>query len=425
MSERRERPRPRDDLRALEGYHSPQLEVDVRLNTNESPFAPPAAFVDQVVDRLQKIDWNRYPDRGATELRERLGAFLGQPSERLLCGNGSNEVLQTLLLTYGGAGRSALMFEPTYALHAQLARGTATTIVTGERNADFTLDPAGAARVIERERPAIVFLCSPNNPTGTVDSRAVVEGVLTAARSVGALVIVDEAYGEFAPWSALELIDDGNPLVVVRTYSKVWSLAAVRLGFAVAPAWVIAEIEKVLLPYNLSVPTQIAGVAALDFRTDMEQRVASLVEERGRCSPRSRQPRESRCFPRARTSYCFVLPATRTTCGSACSPAACSYVTSRRGRASRIVCVSRSARAPRTMLSSLRSARPCRRYVHEPRVATAARDEGDEGGGLARRRRRRRDRRDDRHPLLRPHARTTREARGLRSEGGGDRRSRG
>jgi histidinol-phosphate aminotransferase len=277
-----ERPQPRDDLRALEGYHSPQLDVDVRLNTNESPFAPPAAFVDQVVDRLQKIDWNRYPDRGATELRERLGAFLGQPSERLLCGNGSNEVLQTLLLTYGGAGRSALMFEPTYALHAQLARGTATTIVTGERNADFTLDPAGAARMIERERPAIVFLCSPNNPTGTVDSRAIVEGVLAAARLVGALVIVDEAYGEFAPWSALELVDDDNPLAVVRTYSKVWSLAAVRLGFAVAPAWLIAELEKVLLPYNLSVPTQIAGVAALEFRADMEQRVASLVEERGR-----------------------------------------------------------------------------------------------------------------------------------------------
>ncbi len=277
-----ERPQPRDDLRALEGYHSPQLEVDVRLNTNESPFAPPAAFVDQVVDRLQKVDWNRYPDRGATELRERLGAFLGQPPARLVCGNGSNEVLQTLLLTYGGTGRRALMFEPTYALHAQLARGTATGIVTGERNADFTLDAAAASALIERERPAIVFLCSPNNPTGTVDARATVEGVVAAARSTGALVIADEAYGEFAPWSALELVDDDNPLVVVRTYSKVWSLAAVRLGFAVAPEWVIAELEKVLLPYNLSVPTQIAGVAALDFRADMEQRVASLVEERGR-----------------------------------------------------------------------------------------------------------------------------------------------
>jgi histidinol-phosphate aminotransferase len=127
-----------------------------------------------------------------------------------------------------------------------------------------------------------VFLCSPNNPTGTVDAPATVERVLAAARRIGALVIVDEAYGEFAPWSALELVDDDNPLVVVRTYSKVWSLAAVRLGFAIAPPWVVAELEKVLLPYNLSVPTQIAGVVALEYRADMEQRVASLVEERGR-----------------------------------------------------------------------------------------------------------------------------------------------
>jgi histidinol-phosphate aminotransferase len=282
VSKRRERPQPRDDLRSLDGYHSPQLEVGVRLNTNESPFAPPPAFVDQVIDRLQKVDWNRYPDRAATELREQLGAFLGQPPERLLCGNGSNEVLQTLLLTYGGAGRHALMFEPTYALHSQLVRGTATAILAGERNADFTLDPAAASALVEQERPAIVFLCSPNNPTGTVDAPATVERVLAAARGVGALVIVDEAYGEFAPWSALELVDDDNPLVVVRTYSKVWSLAAVRLGFAIAPPWAVAELEKVLLPYNLSVPTQIAGVVALEYRADMEQRVASLVEERGR-----------------------------------------------------------------------------------------------------------------------------------------------
>ncbi len=116
---RRERepvPQPRDDLRALEGYHSPQVEVDVRLNTNESPYAPPAAFVERWVDALRDVDWNRYPDRAATELRAALGTFLGQPPARLLCGNGSNEILQTLLLTYGGAGRRALMFEPTYAL---------------------------------------------------------------------------------------------------------------------------------------------------------------------------------------------------------------------------------------------------------------------------------------------------------------------
>ena len=276
------RVQPRDDLRALDGYHSPQVDVPVRLNTNESPYAPPAEFVTRYTDALTAVDWHRYPDRGATDLRDALGAFLGQPRKRLLCANGSNEVLQTLLLTYGGTGRSALIFEPTYALHAQIARSTATAIVVGERGPDFEIDPAAAVELVREKRPSVVFVCSPNNPTGTVEPRATVEQLLDVAIETGALLVVDEAYGEFSPWSALSLIDDEQPLVVVRTYSKVWSLAAVRLGFAVAPPWVIAELEKVLLPYTLSVPTQIAGTVALDFQPEMEQRVATLVEERGR-----------------------------------------------------------------------------------------------------------------------------------------------
>ncbi|HET9730114.1 MAG TPA: histidinol-phosphate transaminase [Acidimicrobiia bacterium] len=276
------RPEPRADLKALSGYHSPQVDVAVRLNTNESPYGPPAAFVTRWLDALRSVEWNRYPDRGATELRDALGSFLDQPAERILCGNGSNEVLQTLLLTYGGAGRAALMFEPTYALHAQLARGTGTTVVAGERAAGYVIDPDDARATIERTQPAIVFVCSPNNPTGTVEPETTIRMILDAAEGVGALVIVDEAYGEFAPWSALSLVDDERPLAVVRTYSKIWSLAGVRLGFTVAPEWMIAELEKVLLPYNLSVPTQVAGTIALEFRREMEQRVATLVEERGR-----------------------------------------------------------------------------------------------------------------------------------------------
>jgi histidinol-phosphate aminotransferase len=273
---------PRDDLRALEGYHSPQVDVAVRLNTNESPYAPPSEFVARYTEQLAAIAWHRYPDRGAHDLRDALGAFLGQAPERLLCANGSNEVLQTLLLTYGGAGRRALLFEPTYALHAQIARTTATEIVTGERAADYTIDADEAAALMRETQPSIAFVCSPNNPTGTVEPRETVAQLLDAASDVGALLVVDEAYGEFAPWSALDLVSDDRPLVVVRTYSKVWSLAAVRLGFAVAPTWVIEELEKVLLPYTLSVPTQVAGTVALEFRREMEQRVASLVEERGR-----------------------------------------------------------------------------------------------------------------------------------------------
>jgi histidinol-phosphate aminotransferase len=276
------RVQPRDDLRALEGYHSPQVAVAVRLNTNESPYPPPPEFVARFTERLADVAWHRYPDRGARALRAALGAFLGQPPERLLCANGSNEVLQTLMLTYGGTGRRALMFEPTYALHAQIARATATEIVAGERTADYSIDGENAVALVREVQPSIVFVCSPNNPTGTVDPRDTVEQLLAVAAEVGALLVVDEAYGEFAPWTALELVADDQPLAVVRTYSKVWSLAAVRLGFAVAPKWVIEELEKVLLPYTLSVPTQLAGMVAVEFRPEMEQRVASLVEERGR-----------------------------------------------------------------------------------------------------------------------------------------------
>lgn len=273
---------PRDDLRALEGYHSPQVDVAIRLNTNESPYPPPQAFLDEWVAALREVRYHRYPDRAARELRTALGARLSQPPHRIFCANGSNEVLQTLLLTYGGPGRRAAVFEPTYALHAHISRITGTGVVEGERGSDFAVGADAAEALVDRERPAITFLCSPNNPTGTVEPRGTVEAVLDRVAERGGLLVVDEAYGEFAPRSAIDLVVDARPLAVVRTYSKVWSLAAVRLGFAVAPAWVVEELEKVLLPYALSVPTQLAGTLALDFRSEMEQRVAALVEERGR-----------------------------------------------------------------------------------------------------------------------------------------------
>ena len=273
---------PREDLRALEGYHSAQVDVAVRLNTNESPYPPPDAFLARWTAALREAELHRYPDRAALALRTRLAGFLDQPTSRLFAANGSNEVLQTLLLTYGGPGRRAAMFEPTYALHSHIARITGTEVVVGERAADFSIDVAAAEELLASAHPTVLFVCSPNNPTGTVDDRAQVEKLATLAAEHDALLVVDEAYGEFAPWSAVELVDESRPIVVVRTYSKVWSLAAIRLGFAVAPEWVVDELEKVALPYALSVPTLLAGEVALDFRTEMEVRVAALVEERGR-----------------------------------------------------------------------------------------------------------------------------------------------
>jgi histidinol-phosphate aminotransferase len=276
-------PAPRDDLVALERYHSPQLDVKVRLNTNESPYAPPAEFVDAWLDALRTVDLNRYPDRGAQALREELAARVGHPAGRVFCANGSNEVLQTLLLAYGGAGRRALVFEPTYALHAHIARITGTAVVAADRAADFTISPTEAGVLIAAGRPALVFLCSPNNPTGTAEPRATVESLLASVIDHGrGLLVVDEAYGEFADWSASELVADDVPLVVVRTYSKVWSMAALRLGFALGPAAVVGELDKVVLPYHLAVPTQLAGTLALRFDEQMRARVATLVAERHR-----------------------------------------------------------------------------------------------------------------------------------------------
>lgn len=266
-----------DDQGLGEGYHSAQVDVDVRLNTNESPYPPPRAFLDDLAEAVRSLPFHRYPDRRATALRKALAKLHGVSSEQIFAGNGSNEVLQTVLSSYGGPGRTAAVFEPTYALHSHIARLTRTRVVVGERQPDFRLDLGEVKRVLSEAKPEITFLCSPNNPTGGAESAGTVAEVLDLAPGI---VVVDEAYGQFAPWSALELVGEGVGLVVVRTYSKTWSMAATRLGYLVAPAAVVAELEKRALPYHLDAIKQAAGRLALDYRAEMEARVAMLREER-------------------------------------------------------------------------------------------------------------------------------------------------
>lgn len=274
--------RPRDDVALMEGYHSPQLDVSVRLNTNESPEAPPPAWADELARAVASVDWHRYPDRGATRLREAIGSLHGVGPEQVFAANGSNEVLQTVLLTYGGPGRTAAVWEPTYALHAHIARLTGTAVAEGERAEDFTVDLDEVRRVVEATSPAVAFLCSPNNPTGIVDDEATVRATLDLVAAHDGLLVVDEAYGQFAQWSASGLVGPDVPLVVTRTFSKTWSMAAARLGYLVGPAEVVAELDKVVLPYHLDALKQLAGCLALDHVAEMDARVARLVEERGR-----------------------------------------------------------------------------------------------------------------------------------------------
>jgi histidinol-phosphate aminotransferase len=271
----------RDDLRALEGYHSAQVDVRIRLNTNESPEAPPPAFRDAFAAEVSRIEWNRYPDRAATALREAIGAWHGVPADQVFAANGSNEVLQTLLLAFAGPGRTVATFEPTYQMHAHIARVTGATVVEGQRAADFTLDPTEVERVMSTYRPDVVFLTSPNNPTGLVEP---VERVTQLLEASDGLVVVDEAYAQFAEWTALDLIADDTPLVVTRTFSKTWSMAGARLGYLVGPGWLVAELDKVVLPYHLDSVKQIAGRVALRFVDDMDARVRQAVSERQRVS---------------------------------------------------------------------------------------------------------------------------------------------
>lgn len=269
----------RADLSLMEGYHSPQVDVDIRLNTNEAPVGPPDAFVAEYAAAVGAIAWNRYPDRSATELRRAIASLHGVSPDMVFAANGSNEVLQTLLLTYAGPSRTVMTFEPTYQLHGHIARITGAAVVEGERRDDFSIDEEHMELLIAEHQPHVTFLCSPNNPTGTVDPPSTVKAALAHAPG---LVVVDEAYGQFAPWSALDSIEEETPLAVVRTFSKTWSMAAARLGYLIGPRWLVAELDKVILPYHLDTAKQIAGVLAVHFRADMDQRVRDLIAERER-----------------------------------------------------------------------------------------------------------------------------------------------
>ncbi len=275
----RARPGVRDDLRALEGYHSPQVDVAVRLNTNEAPEGPPTAWRAELLAELAEVDFHRYPDRAATALRAAIAEHEGVEPDQVLAANGSNEVIQSVCLAYGGAGRTAALFEPTYRMHAHIAAVAGTAVVQGGRTGDLLLDLDEVRRVLGRHEPAITFVCSPNNPTGLLEAPDTIRAVVDLAPGV---VVVDEAYGQFAPWSARTLVDEDRPLVVTRTYSKTWSMAALRLGYLIGPSWLVAELEKVVLPYHLDVAQQIAGRLALRHGAEMQARVAALVEQRER-----------------------------------------------------------------------------------------------------------------------------------------------
>jgi len=274
----------RADLAGRRPYGAPQLDVPVRLNTNENPYPPSPALAADIAAAVAEVaaGLNRYPDRDAVNLRTALAGYLGHglTADNTWAANGSNEVIQQLLQAFGGPGRSALGFEPSYSMHPLITQTTATRWIAAGRTSDFSLDPADAADAVRGNQPDIVFLTSPNNPTGSSTPVQVIEAVCAAAPG---MVVVDEAYAEFArdqAGTALGLLPRYPRLVVVRTMSKAFALAGARVGYLAADPAVIEALLLVRLPYHLSAITQAVAQTALRHSAELLSSVATIKAER-------------------------------------------------------------------------------------------------------------------------------------------------
>jgi histidinol-phosphate aminotransferase len=289
----------REELRGLAPYGAPQLSLEqapVQLNTNENPYGPSEAVVADIAAAVAEASrgLNRYPDREHAELRTALAAYLsrdvapGQPAirpEQVWAANGSNEVMLQLLQAFGGPGRTVVSFAPTYSMYPEYARDTHSRFVAGRRSDDFTLDLEAAMALVEVERPSLVLLPSPNNPTGTSLAPEVVDRICLALGEDG-LLVVDEAYGEFrraGTSSAVELLPTHRNLVVTRTMSKAFAGAGLRLGYLAADPAICDAIRVVRLPYHLSAVSQAVALVALRHHEELLGRVDDLRRERDAC----------------------------------------------------------------------------------------------------------------------------------------------
>jgi histidinol-phosphate aminotransferase len=269
---------PRPGLRDLEPYQAPQLEVAARLNTNECPYPLPESFQDELAEAVRRLELHRYPDREAQELREALAKHAGHPVEGTWAANGSNEVIEQLLLAYGGPSRRVVVFRPTYVLHERLAWVTHGDPFTLSLDEPWAISRRDVARALAAE-PSVVFVCSPNNPTGNAQPVDVVEGLAAGGDS---LVIVDEAYVEFGGRSAAGLVGRYPNVAVVRTFSKAFALAGARVGYCLASPEVVDDLRRVRLPYHLSALTQAAGLIALRHKGDALAILDAVRQERDR-----------------------------------------------------------------------------------------------------------------------------------------------
>ncbi|MEJ6607965.1 MAG: histidinol-phosphate transaminase [Candidatus Planktophila sp.] len=277
----------RDDLKDLSPYGAPQIPAQASLNTNENPFPLSSDLASAITNRVNQIstNLNRYPDRDAVTLRSKLSDFINSLSgtsfsaDQIWVGNGSNEIIQSLFLAFGS--RPALGFTPSYSMHPLISKVTGVTWRDGGRLPDFSFDVAAGLSQISEIKPALTFITNPNNPTGASISLAEIEALAGATAAIGGLLVIDEAYAEFSEvTSAVTLLSKYPNIIVIRTMSKAFAFAGVRMGYLIASSQIVEAMLLVRLPYHLSALTQAAAEVALDFKDELLGTVSQLIESR-------------------------------------------------------------------------------------------------------------------------------------------------
>ena len=277
----------REALRPMSPYGAPQVPAQASLNTNENPYSPSPALQQAITDAVAKVaaDLNRYPDRDATALRTKLAGYINELSgtkfsaDNIWAANGSNEIIQSIFLAF--AQGPVLGFTPSYSMHPLIAKVTGANWIDGKRNADFSLNTTDAISEIQKNKPTLTFITTPNNPTGGAVTIAEIQQLADACKVVGGLLVVDEAYAEFSQEkSAVTLIANNPHVIVIRTMSKAFAFAGARVGYLVSDVAVKDAMMIVRLPYHLSALTQAAAQVAIDHRAELLGGVATLIAAR-------------------------------------------------------------------------------------------------------------------------------------------------
>ena len=277
----------RESLRPMSPYGAPQVPAQASLNTNENPYSPSPALQKAITDSVAKVaaDLNRYPDRDATVLRTKLADYINELSstkfsaDNIWAANGSNEIIQSIFLAF--ASGSVLGFTPSYSMHPLIAKVTGAQWIDGKRNADFSLNTTDAVAEIQKHKPTLTFITTPNNPTGGAVKTAEIQLLADACKAVGGLLVVDEAYAEFSQEkSAVTLIANNPHVIVIRTMSKAFAFAGARVGYLVSDVAVKDAMMIVRLPYHLSALTQAAAQVAIDHRAELLSGVATIIAAR-------------------------------------------------------------------------------------------------------------------------------------------------